>query len=145
MIVIFAECHNGITGHVVNITILCGQDGRDGRDGYDGLRGPCRMHSSTGDKGDNGDKGDQGDQGQPGPVKGGVLYINFGRKSCRSGTQLLYEGITAGSHYTYKGDGANYLCLPKFPQYLSTVLHDSESYLYGADTKPTTKYSNCTI
>ena len=133
MILIFAESHNGITGRVVNITILRGRDGRNGRDGRDGLRGPSGMRGPTGDKGDKGDKGDRGDQGQPGTVKGGVVYTRFGRKSCRSGTQLLYEGITAGSHYTHRGGGANYLCLPKVPQYLSTVKPRAESYLYGTE------------
>ena len=73
MILIFAESHNGITGRVVNITILRGRDGRNGRDGRDGLRGPSGMCGPTGDKGDKGDKGDRGDQGQPGTVKGGKV------------------------------------------------------------------------
>ena len=129
----FAECDNGTTGHVVNITVLRGRNGRNGRVGRDGLRGPNGTHGPTGDKGDKGYKGDRGNQGEPGTVKGGVVYTRFGRKSCRSGIQLLYEGITAGSHYDYRGGGANYLCLPKVPQYLSNVNPLYESYLYGAE------------
>ena len=33
----------------------------------------------------------------------------------------MYEGITGGSdHWGNPGGGANYVCLPKIPQYMST-------------------------
>ena len=52
--------------------------------------------------------------GPPGPTTGGVVYTRWGKTTCpsTSGTQLLYAGRAAGSHYTEKGGGANYLCLP---------------------------------
>ena len=52
-----------------------------------------------------------------------------------TGTQLLYAGRAAGSLYTQKGGGANYLCLPEQPQY-STFTAGTQSgraYLYGAE------------
>ena len=53
---------------------------------------------------------------------GGVVYTRWERKSCPTGAELLYEGITGGSHYTQPGGGANYVCLPKIPQYMSAAL-----------------------
>ena len=70
-----------------------------------------------------------------GPKSGGVVYIRWGRTTCPStGAELLYEGIAGGSHYSHSGGGANYLCLPKVPQYLSTAVPSYQSYyLYGAE------------
>ncbi|XP_041346870.1 uncharacterized protein LOC121366519, partial [Gigantopelta aegis] len=64
-----------------------------------------------------------------------VIYTRWGRKSCNNntGAQLLYEGIAGGSHYSHSGGGANYICLPKVPDYLSTANPPYESYLYGAE------------
>ena len=108
------------------VKILQGRDGRDGLPGRDGEKG---------DKGNKGDKGDLGEQGPPGPKNGGVVYTQWGRKSCPNNTvaQLLYEGIAGGSHYTHSGEGANYICLPKVPDYLSTANPSYESYLYGTE------------
>ena len=52
-----------------------------------------------------------------------------------SGTQLVYAGGAVGSHYTHRGGGANYLCLPEQPQY-STYTAGAQSlraHLYGAE------------
>ena len=72
-----------------------------------------------------------------GPKSGGVVYIRWGRTTCpnNTGAELLYEGIAGGSHFTHSGGGANYLCLPKVPQYLSTAVppDPDRSYLYGAE------------
>ena len=85
--------------------------------------------------GDKGDKGDRGARGPPGLNSGGVVYTRWGRKSCpnNTGAQLLYEGIAGGSHYSHSGGGANYICLPKVPDYLSTANPSRQSYLYGAE------------
>ena len=77
-----------------------------------------------------------GCQGPPGPSGGGVVYTRWGRTTCpdTTGTELVYEGRAAGSYYTHNGGGANYLCMPDNPQYLS--YHSGNyggSYLYGAE------------
>ena len=98
----------------VYLQILRGRDGRDGAPGRDGVKG------ERGDKGEKGEKGETGPVGQAGPKSGGVVYTRWGRKSCPTGAELLYEGITGGEWYDHTGGGANYVCLPKVPQYLST-------------------------
>ena len=75
------------------------------------------MKGERGDKGEKGEKGETGARGDAGPKSGGVVYTRWGRKSCPTGAQLLYEGIAGGGHYTHSGGGANYVCLPKVPQY----------------------------
>ena len=47
------------------------------------------------------------------------MYTRWGRTSCRSGTYRVMYGIAGGSGYRQKGGGANLLCLPHNPQYLS--------------------------
>ena len=88
---------------------------------------------SSGMRGPKGDKGDQGEQGTPGPINGGVVYTRWGKKACRAGAKLVYEGIVGGGHYNQHGNGANYLCLPKDPQYISTTPPAWKSLLYGAE------------
>ena len=88
----------------VYLQTLRGRDGLPGRDGQKGERG---------DKGEKGEKGETGAVGAAGPKSGGVVYTRWGRKSCPNdtGTQLVYEGITGGSHWNNPGGGANYVCL----------------------------------
>ena len=111
------------------IEILRGRDGRDGRDGVQGPRGVM------------GPAGPTGAQGPPGPRSGGVTYIRWGRTTCpdTEGTELVYAGRAAGSHYTYKGGTSDYLCLPDEPQYLNykpgvqlySPLHGAEYEING--------------
>ena len=65
------------------------------------------------------------------------MYTRWGRTTCpnTTGTQLLYAGRVAGSHYTEKGGGANYLCLPEQPQYSTYTagVQVGRAYLYGAE------------
>ena len=91
------------------IEILRGRDGRDGRDGEPGPRG------------ERGPAGPTGAQGPPGPRSGGATYIRWGRTTCpdTEGTELVYAGRAAGSHYQTKGGTSDYLCLPDEPQYLN--------------------------
>ncbi|KAK2180771.1 hypothetical protein NP493_428g02018 [Ridgeia piscesae] len=66
---------------------------------------------------------------------GGAVYIRWGRKTCPgNGTDLLYWGVAAGSHYTHSGGGSNYLCLPRNPEWGKTTagFQYGES-LYGAE------------
>ena len=67
--------------------------------------------------------------GPPGQNQGGLTFTRWGRTTCpfTSGTTLIYDGIMAGSKYD-EGGGANYLCLPKDPEYLqytirTTIIH----------------------
>lgn len=64
---------------------------------------------------------------------GGVVYTRWGRTTCPSGAQLVYEGIVGGSHYSRSGGGANYLCLPKDPDYDTSAKVRYQSFLYGAE------------
>ena len=65
------------------------------------------------------------------------MYTRWGRKSCPNdtGAQLVYEGITGGSLYDHSGGGANYVCLPKVPQYMSTHVPPYYSYMHGTEYK----------
>uniref|UniRef100_A0A1X7SDI0 Uncharacterized protein n=1 Tax=Amphimedon queenslandica TaxID=400682 RepID=A0A1X7SDI0_AMPQE len=108
----------------VYLQILRGRDGRDGVPGRDGVKG---------ERGDKGEKGETGTRGDTGPKSGGVVYTHWGRKSCPTGAQLLYEGIAGGSDHAKSGGGANYVCLPKVPQYMSTNVPAYYSYMYGSE------------
>ena len=81
--------------------------GRDGLPGRDGVRGPP------------GPPGPQGKEGLAGPKNGGITYTIWGKSTCPTGTgrEEVYSGIAAGSMHTQSGGGANYLCLPKVPEY----------------------------
>ena len=63
----------------------------------------------------------------------GVVYTHWGRKSCPTGAELLYEGITGGEWYLNTGGGANYVCLPKVPQYMSTNVPSWYSEIHGSE------------
>ena len=120
--------------------------GRDGRDGQPGTTGAPGRDGRDGEKGMKGDPGVEGPPGPPGPAGGGTVYIRWGRTTCPSvpGTELVYEGIAAGSIYTQQGGGSNRLCLPKVPKYSSyqpgvqgnSPLHGSEYQLSGGSPLP---------
>ena len=65
------------------------------------------------------------------------MYTRWGRTTCpsTSGTQLMYAGRAAGSHFTDRGGGANYLCLPEQPQYSNYTARTQAgcAYLYGTE------------
>ena len=94
-----------------------GEKGEKGQQGVHGLIGPQGTRGPTGSRGQKGERGVNGLRGPPGPTAGGVVYTRWGRTACpsTSGTQLLYAGRAAGSHYRRNGGGANYLCLPEQP------------------------------
>ena len=109
------------------VQLLRGRDGLPGRDGAPGPVGP------------RGESGLQGKQGPQGPKHGGATYIRWGKSSCPNiaGTQLVYSGISAGSWYSQSGGGANYLCMPKDPEYKSDLTYrpgvDDHSQLHGVE------------
>ena len=141
-------------------TTTCSQDGRDGIPGLpgrDGLPGLTGRNGQKGERGSpaaagrNGEPGTPGSNGEPGtpgsnglrglqgphgPVMGGETYIRWGRTTCPSisGTELVYTGWAAGSHFTHTGGGANYLCLTKTPQSLHySSATNNRAILYGAE------------
>ena len=62
--------------------------------------------------------------------------MRWGRTSCPTElrTQLLYAGRAAGPLYTRKGGGADLLCLPDNPEYLSSNDPvDSRAPLHGVE------------
>ncbi|XP_078665811.1 uncharacterized protein LOC144908150 [Branchiostoma floridae x Branchiostoma belcheri] len=64
---------------------------------------------------------------------GGTVYTRWGRTTCPSGVTLLYEGIAGGTHFTQAG-GANYVCLPKNPEWGNFKSgNQGNSYIYGAE------------
>ena len=93
---------NGDTTPPPCTNILQGRDGRDGRDGEPGPRG---LPGRDGKNGGKGVKGNLGAQGPPGPRSGGAAYIRWGRTTCPNvtGTDLVYAGRAAGTHFTHKG------------------------------------------
>ena len=113
-------------GSSVFVELLRGRDGLPGRDGVQGPPGPPGKDGST------------GQQGPPGPLNnGGVIYTRWGKSSCPEveGTELVYSGITGGTHYTQSGGGANYLCMPKDPEYSLTNRPGVQGYahVYGSE------------
>ena len=143
-----------------HMELLQGRDGRDGKDGERGERGEPGLPGTQGPYGLLGPQGPPGPQGLPGPTNGvpgdigpqgptgelgppgpqgpsggGVVYTRWGKTTCSStsGTTLVYSGRAGGSWYNSAGGGANYLCLPNDPQYLSSYQPGSFSAVYGAE------------
>ena len=140
---------NQITITTRFVDLLLGRDGRDGTQGpvgEKGERGIPGLDGPPGEKGDKGVPGLQGEKGERGPVgpqgprgipAGGAMYTRWGRKSCPSGREVVYTGIAGGSSYAQSGGGANYLCLPKDPQYSKDGSYQHASYLYGSEYENT--------
>ena len=63
----------------------------------------------------------------PVPSTGGTVFTRWGRITCpnTTGTELVYQGIAAGSLSDNSGGGANYLCVPHNPEY---ILDDALGY-----------------
>ena len=66
-----------------------------------------------------------------------MTYVRWGKSSCPSGsgTVLIYSGRTAGSFYSHRGGGTNYLCMPDDPQYTLSYISgvQRKSPLYGSE------------
>ena len=125
-----------------------GEPGQDGSDGEEGPQGPEGMQGPEGPQGPKGQEGSEGLQGPPG-AQGpqgppgtnvtdsvGATYVRWGRSSCAGDASLVYSGIAAGSHSTNSGDGANYLCLTKTPEYLEYAqgtVFGGNGLIYGTE------------
>ena len=106
------------------VELLRGRDGLPGRDGVQGPPGPPGKDGST------------GLQGPPEPPSsGGAIYTRWGKSSCPQvkGTELVYSGITGGTMYHQEGGGANYLCMPKDPEYSPTLTYRSTDFQWIAN------------
>ncbi|XP_019860149.1 PREDICTED: short-chain collagen C4-like [Amphimedon queenslandica] len=66
----------------------------------------------------------------------GVSFTRWGKACCPSGSNLVYSGYAAGGFFNQKGNGANYLCMPTDPEYLSSAAPRTRSLLYGAEYQP---------
>ncbi|XP_070546906.1 uncharacterized protein [Ptychodera flava] len=63
----------------------------------------------------------------------GAVYIRWGKKTCPSTAELVYEGVIGGSLRSSGGSGANYQCLPLNPIYDTYVPgNQSRARMYGA-------------
>ncbi|PVD25171.1 hypothetical protein C0Q70_15669 [Pomacea canaliculata] len=72
----------------------------------------------------------------------GSVYTRWGNGHCPSGSQLVYSGVTGGSHYTFEGAASNALCLPLSPVFEDYVLPASVAYVYGAEYEVNVHSSN---
>ncbi len=111
-------------GSSVLVELLRGRDGLPGRDGVQGPPGPS---------------GKDGSPGSPGLKSGGAIYTRWGKSTCPQveDTEMLYSGITGGTYYNQEGGGANYLCMPKDPEYSTTLTYrggvDGHATIQGAE------------
>ncbi|XP_070535345.1 short-chain collagen C4-like [Ptychodera flava] len=139
-----------------------GSPGERGRQGPDGERGLNGDPGSTGEPGEPGAqgkagpiglRGQKGEPGLPGPTAAppsipeivddvrdamrddiGTVYVRWGRKTCPSTAELVYDGVIGGSRHDHMGGGANYQCLPLNPIYDNpTEGYQSGSYMYGSE------------
>ena len=141
---------------------LPGQPGRDGRDGLSGAMGPpggmlgtftllyvihfdkadeCRVMAYTCNNETLPTTAAPGSNGLPGTCAtlGGTTYIRWGRTVCPNvtGTELVYSGLAAGSHWLNNGGGANYICTASgadveyHPE--ATTTNTNTSTLYGTE------------
>ena len=108
------------------------------------------FNAAPGVDGSAGVAGPQGEQGPPRPsgspgtpgTSGGTTYddnVHWGRTVCPSvtGTGLVYRGLTAGTHFTNHGGGANYICaatedgVQYHPE--ATTANSNDAVLHGTE------------
>jgi len=64
---------------------------------------------------------------------GGSTYVRWGRTSCPPSSELVYEGYAGGGSHAHSGAGANYICLPKDPQWAPDTTPSFKGYVHGAE------------
>ncbi len=64
---------------------------------------------------------------------GGVVYERWGRTECPVSATLVYEGFIAGGWHATVGNGAEYLCLPNTPAYVTNEPAARLSWLYSTE------------
>ena len=68
-----------------------------------------------------------------------MVYTRWGKISCPNGTgtELVYAGRAGGSWFRHTGGGANHLCMPNDPDYLTYQPGvQGRSPVYGAEYQP---------
>ena len=114
-----------------------GPQGSPGLPGAPGYRGPKGRKGDKGEDGEQGPAGPKGFKGQEAERIGGVVFTRWGKNYCPGSTRLLYKGISAGTFYKNTGGGANYLCMPQYPIYLTNATIDgyAKSQINGVEYK----------
>ncbi|XP_053404686.1 uncharacterized protein LOC123553879 isoform X2 [Mercenaria mercenaria] len=70
--------------------------------------------------------------------KGGAVYIRWGRKTCPwNGTELVYQGFSAGSWYDHYGAAINLQCLPINPVWGRYTDKAGAAFMYGMEFQET--------
>ena len=61
--------------------------------------------------------------------------VPMAKKETINDTEILYKGKAAGSSHDQYGGGANYICLPDEPEFLSYIpgIAEDQSYIYEAE------------
>ena len=67
------------------------------------------------------------------PLNAGTTYTRWGHDSCESPASLVYRGSMASSAHSHNGSGANHLCMPFNPQYVSGIGNGGGAYIYGSE------------
>ena len=117
-----------------------GSNGRDGAPGARGDSGPRGLKGESGPPGPRGDRGLPGSGGSLPPGACGAVYVRWGRTTCPNitGTELVYTGRAAGSHYSNSGGGSNFQCLVEDPENFDFgPMSARASYMYGAEYETT--------
>ena len=63
----------------------------------------------------------------------GVTFTRWGKACCPSSSNLVYSGYAAGGFFNQAGNGANNICMPTDPEYLSPTTPSTKSLLYGGE------------
>jgi len=96
--------------------------------------GPPGPRGPTGSPGLKGPRGPKGEKGQNGAGGSGAKYVRWGRTTCPSGADMVYNGIIGSDQYNHPGGGGQYLCLPNKPKYDQYKDgYQSNSYIYGTE------------
>ena len=76
-----------------------------------------------------------------------MVYTRWGKQLCRSGANLVYAGVMAGSHHLHKGGGTTRLCMPYDPQYTLPSFPGVQGYspLYGVEYHQTIGHDSLDI
>ena len=64
---------------------------------------------------------------------GGSTYVRWGRTSCPSTSELVYDVYAGGGNHVHSWAGTNYLRLPKDPQQASDTTPSYKGYVHGAE------------
>ncbi|CAH1793933.1 unnamed protein product [Owenia fusiformis] len=125
-----------------------GRDGSPGRDGRDGLTGQGLSAEDIKDLVEalqtndciNRSSDIRGPQVSPAPIgsspsgTGGATYVRWGRTTCPTNVEQVYSGIAGKSYYKDAGGGANYLCLPRDPEWGKTMAGwQAEANIHGVE------------